>query len=72
MKNSDIKQLWALLKQTGNCDITKQTVADINQNQINNYFASISTDPNHSHDNVIKVALQDPHRLVNHQSILII
>lgn len=65
-KNTVTKQLWALLKETG---IKKQTVTDIDPNQINDYFASLATDPNYSCNNVVKAELQASHRSANRHLI---
>ena len=45
--NTDTKQLWGLLKRTGNWGINMQTVSNIDSNQIKDYFASIATDPDY-------------------------
>ena len=41
----------------------------IDPHQINDYFTRIATDPNYSCDNVIKGALQAPHRSTNHKYV---
>ena len=64
-KNSDTRQLWALLRQTGNWGVKKQNVQNIELNQINDYFVNIASDPCYSCENVIKIALQAPHRPAN-------
>ena len=63
--NTDTKQLWGLLKHTGNWGANKQTVSNIDPNQINDYFANIATDPDYDCSAVIKAALRAPHRTVD-------
>ena len=40
-------------------------MSDIDLNQINDYFANIANDPSYNSENVIKAALQAPHRPAN-------
>ena len=52
-KNSGTMKLWALLKQTWNWGsevVGKQNVQNIDLNQINDYFASIASDPSYSRE----------------------
>ena len=60
--NKDNKQLWALLRKTGNWGVNKQSVYNIDVNVINDFFANIATDPNYSRSDVIHTALQTPRR----------
>ena len=57
--------LWSLLKRTGNWGANKQTISNIDLNQINDYFANIATELDYDRDKVIKAALRAPHRVVN-------
>ena len=43
----------------------KQTVSNIDSNQINDYFANIATDPDYDCSAVIKVALRASHHATN-------
>ena len=43
----------------------KQTISNIDLNQINDYFANVATDPIYDRGKVIKAALRAPHRVVN-------
>ena len=63
--NTDTKQLWGLLKHTGNWGANKQIVSNIDPNQINDYFANIATDPDYDRTAVIKAALWAPHHATN-------
>ena len=63
--NADTKQLWGLLKRTGNCGANTQTVSNIDPNQINDYFANTATDPDYDRSVVIKTALRAPHHATN-------
>ena len=63
--NTNTKRLWSLLKRTGNWDANMQTVFNTDPNQINDYFANISTDPDYDLSAVIKVALRAPHHAEN-------
>ena len=56
--NTDTRQLWSLLKRTGNWGANKQTISNIDLNQIDDYFANIATDPVYDRDKVIKAALR--------------
>ena len=67
-KNNDTKQLWAMLKQTGNWGAKRQTVSGIDINHINDYFADIATDTKYSRDEVINAMLQVS-RSVNHHDV---
>ena len=60
--NKDTKQLWALLRKTGNWGTNKQSLSNIDVNVINDFFANIATDPNYSHADVIQTPLQPPRR----------
>ena len=56
VNRKDTKQLWVLLKQTGNWSAKKQTLTNFDTHQINDYFHSIATDPNYNHYQVIQAA----------------
>ena len=47
---------------TGNWGANRQTISNIDQNQINNYFANVAIDHDYDRCAVIKAALQAPHR----------
>ena len=53
------------MKRTGNWGTNKETLSNIDLNQINDYFANIETDPVYDRGKVIKAALRAPHRVVN-------
>ena len=63
--NTDTRQLWSLLKRIGNWGANKQTISNIDLNQINDYFANIAIDPVCDRGKVIKAALRAHHRVVN-------
>ena len=46
--NADTKQLWAILKKTGNGSAQKQTVTNLDPDQVNDYFVGIATDSNYN------------------------
>ena len=60
--NKDTKQLWTLLRKTGNWDVNKQSIANIDVNVINDFFANLATDPNYSRTDVNQTALHPPRR----------
>ena len=56
-EDTDTKQLWALLKQTGNWDSSEQAgLHRSDPNEINDFFADIASDPNYSRDFVMQAA----------------
>ena len=55
-KDTDTRQLWALLRQTGNWSTSKQTLPDSDLDEINDAFTRIATDPNYSRDKVIEAS----------------
>ena len=63
--NTDTKQFWGLLKRTDNWGANKPTVANIEPNQINGYFASRATDPEYDRSAVLKAALRETHHATN-------
>ena len=60
--NANTKQLWAMLKETGNWDAQKQTVTNLDPDQVNDYFVGIATNSNYNRDSVIQAAQQSPSR----------
>ena len=64
--NADTKQLWTLLKKTGNWGAQKQNVTNLDPDHINDYFASIATDQNYNRDRVIQAARQAPNCPASH------
>ena len=63
--NTDTKQLWGLLKRTGNWGTNKQTVSNIDSNQISDYFTNIATDPACDRRAAIKAMLPAVHHAVD-------
>ena len=57
VSNTDIKQLWGLLKRTGNWGANKQTVFNIDPNQINDYFAKLAPYSDYDRSAVMKAVL---------------
>ena len=73
--SKDTRQLWALLKKTGNWDDKKQSKPNGDPNLISNdfarclptgHFASISSDSSHNREAVIKASLQGMHNAAKH------
>ena len=50
---------------TGNWDVNKQSISNIDVNVINDFFANIATDRNYSRADVIQTALPPPRRSHN-------
>ena len=59
--NKDTKQLWAMLKQTGNWGDKKQLIPNGVPNLINDHFAGIASDSRYNREAVIKDYLLGPH-----------
>ena len=64
--NKDTRQLWALLKQTGNWGEKKQSIPNGDPNLINDHFASIVSDSSYNREAVIKASLQEVHNAAKH------
>ena len=63
--DKDTKELWALLRKTGNWCVNKQSVSNIDDNVINEFFANIATDPNYRCADVIQTTVQPLRRPYN-------
>ena len=59
--NKDTRQLWALLKKTGNWGDKKQSIPNDDPNLINDHFASIASDSSYNREAVIKASLPGVH-----------
>ena len=56
--DANTRRLWDLLRLTGNWGVNKQTVSNIDQNQIYDYFVNAATELDYDRRAVINAALR--------------